>query len=364
MRQGLQAVLLGVLSLAQIGAARAQDVPLAPVFETAPALLGATERSENPSPLGAMPSAAMLSATMPSATMPSATRSAYVLGPDDEITVKVLEADEISGDPLRVDLAGYVSLPLIGRVRAAGLTAEGLEAELSRRLNIYIREPQVTVGISGLRSQPVSVIGAVNSPGVHQLEGRKTLIEILSLAGGLRDDAGHKVKITRRIEWGAVPLPAAKNDATGQFSTAEVSLQEVMEARNPAENVLIMPHDVITVPRAEMIYVIGGVHRSGGFVLNERESITVLQALALAGGLQATAKKKASKILRPGEPGTQRSEIAVNLREIMAGDSLDVPLEREDILFVPHSGGKAAIRQVAAAGLSMGTGMMIWRVGR
>ena len=238
MRQGLQAVLLGVLSLAQIGAARAQDVPLAPVFETAPALLGATERSENPSPLGAMPSAAMLSATMPSATMPSATmpsatRSAYVLGPDDEITVKVLEADEISGDPLRVDLAGYVSLPLIGRVRAAGLTAEGLEAELSRRLNIYIREPQVTVGISGLRSQPVSVIGAVNSPGVHQLEGRKTLIEILSLAGGLRDDAGHKVKITRRIEWGAVPLPAAKNDATGQFSMAEVSLQELMEARNP-----------------------------------------------------------------------------------------------------------------------------------
>ena len=336
--------MLSVLVLAQAGAVCAQELPEAASFETGIAALGSVDRPANP--------------------QTDAARSAYILGPDDEITVKALGAEEIAGGPLRVDLAGYISLPLVGRVRAGGHTPEQLEAELSRRLKAYIREPRVAVGISRFRSQPVSVIGAVNQPGVHQLEGRKTLIEILSLAGGLRDDAGHKVKITRRIEWGAVPLPAAETDASGQFSMAEVSLQEVMEARNPAENVLIMPHDVITVPRAEMIYVIGGVHRSGGFVLNERESITVLQALALAGGLRATAKRKAGRILRSGEPGARRTEIAVNLNNIMAGTSLDVPLEREDILFVPHSGGKAAIRRVAEAGLSMGTGMMIWRVGR
>ncbi len=345
MPQGLQTgLLLSVLSVAGAGAVCAQELPEAPTFETGWVAGAATER--------------------PSNRETEAMRAAYILGPDDEITVKALEAEEIIGGPLRVDQAGYISLPLIGRVRAAGHTPEQLEAELSRRLKTYIREPRVSVSISRFRNQPVSVIGAVNSPGVHQLEGRKTLIEILSLAGGLRDDAGYKVKITRRIEWGAVPLPAAETDASGQFSTAEVSLQEVMEALNPAENILIMPHDVITVPRAEMIYVIGGVHRSGGFVLNERESITVLQALALAGGLKATAKRKAGKILRPGEPGTRRSEIDVNLNAIMAGNSLDLALEREDILFVPHSGGKAAIRRVAEAGLSMGTGMMIWRVGR
>ena len=345
MKQGLQmGLLLSVLSLAQVCAVRAQDLPAALAFETGPAALGAAEPSANPET--------------------DAMRSAYVLGPDDEITVRTLEAEEISAEALRVDLGGFVSLPLIGRVRAAGRTLEQLEAELVERLRIYIREPRVSVGIRQFRSQPVSVIGAVNKPGVHQLEGRKTLVEMLSLAGGLREDAGHEVKITRRIEWGTIPLAGAEFDPSGQFTTAEVNLQAVMEARNPAENVLIMPHDVITVPRAEMIYVIGGVHRSGGFVLNERESITVLQALALAGGLRATAKKKAGKILRRAERGAQRVEIAVNLNDIMAGASLDVPLEREDILFVPHSGGKAAIRRVAQAGLSMGTGMMIWRVGR
>ena len=345
MKQGLQmGLLLSVLSLAQAGVVRAQDLPAAAAFETGPAALGAAEPSENPET--------------------DAMRSAYVLGPDDEITVRTLEAEEISAEALRVDLGGFVSLPLIGRVRAAGRTLEQLEAELVEQLRFYVREPRVSVGISHFRSQPVSVIGAVNKPGVHQLEGRKTLIEMLSLAGGLRKDAGHEVKITRRIEWGVIPLAGAESDPSGRFSTAEVNLQAVMEARNPAENVLIMPHDVITVPRAEMIYVIGGVHRSGGFVLNERESISVLQALALAGGLRATAKKKAGKILRRAEPGAQRVEIAVNLNKIMAGASLDVPLEREDILFVPHSGGKAAIRRVAQAGLSMGTGMMIWRVGR
>ncbi len=216
MKQGLQmGLLLSVLSLAQAGVVRAQDLPAAVAFETGPAALGAAEPSANPET--------------------DAMRSAYVLGPDDEITVRTLEAEEISAEALRVDLGGFVSLPLIGRVRAAGRTLEQLEAELVERLRFYVREPRVAVGISHFRSQPVSVIGAVNKPGVHQLEGRKTLIEMLSLAGGLREDAGHEVKITRRIEWGVIPLAGAESDPSGQFSTAEVNLQAVMEASNPAE---------------------------------------------------------------------------------------------------------------------------------
>ena len=177
-------------------------------------------------------------------------------------------------------------------MRAAGRTPQRLETELTERLRAFIHEPQVLVRVTQFRSQPVSVIGAVNKPGIHQLEGHKSLIEILSLAAGPRQDAGHTVKITRRREWGPIPLESAADDPSGRFNIAEVSLEAVMEARNPEENVLIMPNDVISVPRAEMIYVIGGVERSGGFVLHEKENITVLQALALAGGLTRTSAKE------------------------------------------------------------------------
>ncbi len=290
--------------------------------------------------------------------------STYVLGPDDEVSIRVIESEEISEEPFRIDPGGDISLPLVGRVRAAGRTPQRLETELTERLRAFIHEPQVLVRVTQFRSQPVSVIGAVNKPGIHQLEGHKSLIEILSLAGGPRQDAGHTVKITRRREWGPIPLESAADDPSGRFQVAEVSLEAVMEARNPEENVLIMPNDVISVPRAEMIYVIGGVERSGGFVLHEKENVTVLQALALAGGLTRTAAKKNAKILRPAEGDAERTEITINLKNIMAGRSQDVVLERDDILFVPHSGGKRAAQRGVEAGIAMLTGVVIWGVAR
>ena len=128
--------------------------------------------------------------------------STYVLGPDDEVSIRVIESEEISEEPFRIDPGGDISLPLVGRVRASGRTPQKLETELTERLRAFIHEPQVLVRVTQFRSQPVSVIGAVNKPGIHQLEGRKSLIEILSLAGGLRQDAGHTVKITRRQRMG------------------------------------------------------------------------------------------------------------------------------------------------------------------
>ena len=286
-------------------------------------------------------------------------RTTYVLGPNDEITIWVLESDELSTDPIRIGTGGYINLPMAGRFRAAGLTVEQLEAELTHRLKTYVHEPNVAVSVTEFRSQPVSVLGAVKDPGVHQLEGQKTLVEVLSLAGGLREDAGHSVKITRRLKWGRIPLPTAENNSTGQFSVAEVSLEDVMEAKNPEENVFIKPNDVISVPRAEMIYVIGAVERSGGFVLNERENISVLQALALAGGLGRFARPRNSKILRPNEEA-QRTEIAINLKAILSNSSPDLPLQRDDILFVPRSGGKAAAARAIDTVLRVGSGIAIY----
>ena len=297
------------------------------------------------------------------AEIPESVDRPYLLGPDDAVTIRVLGSNEIAPEPLRIGPRGYLSLPLAGRVVAAGKTVEQLEAVLRERLRAYIRDPQLSVGVAEFRSRPVSVLGAVNRPGVHQVEGSKTLVEMLSLAEGVSQEAGPWVKITRRVESGAIPLPGARSDIGGRFSVAEVQLADLLEARRPELNIAIMPRDVIAVPRADMVYVIGGVNRAGGFVMNDRENVSVLQALALAGGLKGTAKKRAAKIIRSRE-GEKRVEIAVDLRRIMSGRSIDVPLERDDILFVPHSGGKAAARRIAEAGLAMGTGVAVWRVGR
>ena len=149
---------------------------------------------------------------------PTATpRQTYVLGPDDQLTMRVLEVDEVTDKPFRIDQDGNINLPMVGPVHAAGMTIHQLETAIVEKFRPYVRQPQVTINITELRSQPVSVIGAVNAPGVHQLQGHKTLIEMLSLAGGLRADAGYRVKITRHMEWGPIPLEGATVDAKGQF---------------------------------------------------------------------------------------------------------------------------------------------------
>ena len=288
-------------------------------------------------------------------------RSTYVLGPDDQVVVRALDVEEIGEKPVRVDMSGHIRLPLAGRIQASGLTVQQLEDAIAERLKEFVKEPEVSVSIAEFRSQPVSVLGSVKNPGVHQLEGRKTLVEIVSLAGGLADDAGYSVKITRRLEWGAIPLPTAHNDATGKYSVAEVRLKEILEASKPEQNIVIKPNDVITVPRAEMVYVIGQVQRAGSYVLRERETLSVLQALSLAGGLAGTASPKSARILRPTGAGTNREEIAVDLKQIMIGKAKDVPLRAEDILFVPENAPKKAIARAAEAALQIGTGLAIYR---
>jgi polysaccharide export outer membrane protein len=285
--------------------------------------------------------------------------SAYVLGADDQISIQALEAEEISNKPVRIDAEGYITLPLIGRLHAGGLTAGQLEAELMARLKTYIQEPQVSVSITEFHSQPVSVIGQVKNPGVLQLQGSKTLVEILSLAGGILPEAGHSVKITRQAEWGPIPLPKAIKDPSGKFSIAEVNLKGIMEAKNPENNILIQPNDVISVPRAEMIYVIGEVKKPGGFILSERKTVSVLQALSLAEGLEHNAASKSAKIIR-GSSTPNRTEIPLNLKDVLAGKTTDIAMQPDDILFVPNSAAKTVLGKAAEAALRMGTGIAVY----
>jgi polysaccharide export outer membrane protein len=293
--------------------------------------------------------------------VPAEKPSAYVLGPDDEITVRALDVDEIDGKNARIDRSGNVDLPLVGKLKAAGLSISEFEEKLSKNLSKYVRNPQVSVTVSEYKSQPVSVLGAVNTPGVYNLIGPTTLEQVLSRAGGIRNDGGSTINITRSSEWGPIPLPTAKVDPSGEFSTADVSVKTLMDASNPRANILVKPTDVISVPRADLVYVVGAVNKAGGFALTDRGNITVLQAVSLAEGLQKTSAPKNAKIVRGGATGSgSKEEIHVNLSKILSGSAPDMPLLANDILFIPTSGAKTAGYRVLEAAIQTGTGIAIF----
>jgi len=285
---------------------------------------------------------ALCAAAQQSAETAKKLDSGYVLGPDDQIVIHAIDSPEISDKPFLIGMNGNVTLPLIGRVQAGGLTVEQLETELNTHLKKYVHDPQVSVTVAEFRSQPVSVFGAVTKPGVIQLRGRKTLYEVLSMAGGPNETAGSRLTVTRRRENGEIPLPGATIDPTGQFNTAELNVQEILEGKNPAANIEIKPNDTISVSEANsnMIYVVGDVEHGGGFTLGGRQKLSVLRALSLAGGLGRTAKPEKARIIR-GSPGEAKpQEIAVNIKQIFNGKAEDIVLLPQDVLVIPTSSRK------------------------
>ncbi len=287
--------------------------------------------------------------------------STYALGPGDQVSVSVLDLDEMGKDPYRIDLGGNLHLPLAGSISVTGLSVEQTADAIRDRLGAYLRNPDVTVSLLEMRSQPVSVLGEVRSPGVIQLMGQKSLFEILSLAGGLSPDAGYAIRITREKQWGEIPLPGAKLDEKGEFWIAEVNVKDIMNGTSPEKNIPIKPRDVITVPKGVMVYVLGAVKKSGGFVLGEREKVTVLQALALAEGLDRFASTGNTKIVRKTSDANNPIEIHLDLKKLLQGKAKDVQLTSDDILFVPVSGARQAAARTLEAGITVGTDLAIFR---
>ena len=194
-----------------------------------------------------------------------------------------------------------------------------------------------------------------------QVTQHKRLLEGLSMAGGLAPEAGDKIKISRRKTTGPLPLPNAALDNSSEFYIGQVDVRALMQATDPELNIEVLENDVITVPRAELVYVIGAVKKAGGFTLGEREQMSVLQALSLAEGLDRAASPRTARLLRENSPGKQRSQIPINLKPIMAGVAPDVPLRANDILFIPTSGTKIATTRGLETAIQLGTGVLIWR---
>jgi len=287
--------------------------------------------------------------------------SNYILGPEDVIKIDVFDVPELS-KTVRVANDGMISLPLIGRVQATGLTSEQLRKELADQWGEnYLQDPQVTVFVSEFKAKPVSVIGAVEKPGLYPLTGRRTLIEMLSMAGGFgkrgTSAAGRTVLVTRKSGFGDLqPVDGMHIRGPDQV---EIDLNRLLYTKDEALNIEMKPLDIISVSKAEVVYVTGAVKRPGGFVLEDRPSLTVLQAVAMAEGFTSTAGKKSARILRTNQDGS-KTEVPIDLAKIIKGKAQDTTLAANDILFVPDSKQKIVGQRAIDASVSTFSGWLIW----
>jgi len=280
--------------------------------------------------------------------------ASYLLEAEDQLLVHVVDVPEIPERPQKLDRDGDLRLPIVGRVHAAGMTIRQLEAELTERLKFYVRDPDVSVTITEFRSQLVSIVGAVASAGAKQLVGQQTLLEVLTLAGGLSADAGPTIRVSRKIESGPIPLPDATTDATGAFSVVDLDAKALLDGTNPEQNIPIKANDIISVPRVDLVYVVGEVGRPGSVPLRGGRALSVMEAVSSSGGTLRTAAIGRVRILRLVEGQDKRTEVAVNLNEIMNGKTNDPALIAGDILVVPDSAGKRATARAVDAAVQMG----------
>jgi polysaccharide export outer membrane protein len=263
-------------------------------------------------------------------------------------------------------------------VRAAGLTTRELEIVIEELLRQhYIKDPHVSVQVRDIQSHPISVFGAVKKPGVFQVRGPRTVVEMLSMAEGLDIDAGETVIVEHlgdSAESTAIAeatsasapevvssAPAAANPATDTAGTIAIDLKKLLGTGDPALNVLVYPGDVVKVPRADLVYVVGEVGKPGGFELKTNESVSVLQAIALAQGLTHTSSSSHSRIIRTNADTGARLEIPIDLNKVLAGRIADPILEPRDIVFVPNSATRTALYKGMDAAISIGSGVAIYR---
>ncbi len=292
----------------------------------------------------------------------------YIISPDDVLTINVYGAPDVTGE-YRVSPTGQIALPLLtAPIVAAGRTPGQLSELISekyRKEEIYTH-PRVTVAIKESRVHAVTIAGAVKRPQIYPVFGKTTLLDVLSQAEGLADDAGSSAIVTRGvIAMQIINSPEACGGASKPAScesTFSVDLSRLTQTGDPLLNVDLYPGDRVTVQRAGIIYVVGAVNRPGGFPLKTgQENMTVIQAVALAEDVKPTAARKNAMIIRKNPvKGNEREEIAVNLTKVLAGRESDARLQANDILFVPDSTGKRALHRGAEAAITAATWGLIY----
>jgi len=293
----------------------------------------------------------------------------YLISPDDVLIISVYDAPDISGE-YRVSPTGQIALPLLSApIVAAGQTP----AQLSELISDKYREaeifshPRVTVTAKESRVHAVTIAGAVKKPQIYPVFGKTTLLDVLSEAEGLADDAGTLAIVTRgAIAMQAIKGPGPCGPASKQGScdtTFSIDLSRLTETGDPSLNVDLYPGDRVTVQRAGIVYVVGAVNRPGGFPLKMgQQDMTVIQAVALAEDLKSTAARRKAMIIRKSPAATNgREEIAVNLTKVLEGHELDMRLRTDDILFVPESAALRAFHRGTEAAVTAATYGIVYR---
>jgi polysaccharide export outer membrane protein len=349
----------------------------------------------------------------------------YVIGNGDLLSIQVFDVQELSRE-VRVSQTGTIGLPLVPvRPHISGLTETQAQLKIAEVLeaNGLVSHPDVSVTVKERKSKPITVVGAVLHSMVYQADRQVTLIEVLAEAGGISSDAGDTVIITRletdpasASEPPAIDSPDAartppsqgtpnsgsdapttasgppsdspSSDATSRTpasissnsapastlapgpvpppvtNTITVNLSRILETGDTSSNVVLQPGDVVTVPHAGIVYALGAVSRPGGFVVsNDRGQLTTLKLLALAGGLERTAKSDHAVIVRHDSNG-QQHEVEVDLKKVMKFEAEDIRLQPSDILYIPKSATKQALIKTAELSVAIGTAIAIYRIVR
>lgn len=312
--------------------------------------------------LAAFASAQQISSPKNAAPDASTLSQEYVISPDDVLTLYVVDVSEFSRD-YRVSPDGKVTLPLLtSPLQAAGETLNQFSTLVAEQLKSHglVSNPSLTTSVKESRTHSVAITGAVKKPQIYPVFGQTTLLDVLSQAEGLSDEAGSTANIVR----GELGMRISQSNGTeGETSSIlSVDLGKLLETGDPKLNVSIFPGDRITVPAAGIVYVVGAVNRPGGFPLTaNRKQITVLEAVALAEDPKSTAKQsKAMIVRRNAQYPDGREKIPIKLNSILAGKLPDVPLQASDILFVPDSSAQKALRRSAEAAIQLTTGILIY----
>jgi polysaccharide biosynthesis/export protein len=330
------------------------------------------------------------------------------IGAGDLVHIDVFDVPELSRD-VRVSETGDISYPLLpGLIHVAGLNAFQLEKKMEQLFleNGLVSHPQVSVFVKEQNSQAVSVVGAVQHPMVYQVVRPTTLLQLLADAGGIADDAGGDVIITRPAQEASAGPSAQKEtdppradsgqasasgaDPAGASGSAlapgnsadpppasvpdpppdpapeviKINLQDLLNTADSGLDIAVHGGDVIRVPKAGIVYVLGpGIAAPGGYVLQGHgQDVTVLRVVALARGLTGFAKADDAVILRANPATGKRDEIPVHIKKIEKNKIPDVLVKSNDILYIPDSTGKKALARAGQAAIGIGTSVAIYRV--
>ena len=280
----------------------------------------------------------------------------YRIGPGDVLDIRIYTRPQLSRDAVRVEGNGMIRMPLIeGDIHASCLTEGELAKEISTRYAKYYKNLQVDVFIKEYHSQQVAIIGAVNDQSRFELQRRVRLLELLTYAKGPATKAGQTINIVHSTA--ASPCKQMdESDAATAFSSYK--LNDVLQG-DPKSNPYLEAGDIVTIPEADQVYVVGNVFMPLTIAL--KEPITLTRAIAMAGGLKQDTRKDRIRVLRQ-EPGTQtRKEILVDLYAIEKKRSEDLALAPNDIIDVPTSAGKSFLRSLVQ-GVVPGVGQLPVRV--